>query len=94
MIAPIAPKAPFRAAQTRARSASSLAIADVERVVPSADGLDLLGHRLDLFGQPLDLDDQHGLGVHREPDLRPGLDGLDAEVVHHLQGGRDDPPRR
>ena len=41
--------------------------------------------------EPVDLDDEHGPGVGREAEAERLLDGLDHQVVEHLQRGGDDP---
>jgi len=40
--------------------------------------------------QAIDLHDEHGPGVEREAEMERGLDGLQDDLVDHLERGRDD----
>ena len=85
---PIAAKAALRARQKRWRSASSAATRISSAV--AAEVLELGELRLDLGLGAVELDQQRRAGVEREAGVGHRLGGLDGEVVHHLDRGRDD----
>ena len=90
MIRAIAPNADLRPFHSSARSASSGRDADRPHAVVAGDRGDQLGVGLDAVGQPDDLDQQGGGGVDRQPGVDVGLDGLQAQLVHHLHRRRHD----
>ena len=92
---PMAPKADLRLFQIATYSGSLRVRQVIDFWTVPAVRLDDLGDRLGLAVQPgveaVDLDDQDGPGVGREAEAEGLLDGLDHQVVEHLQRRRDDP---
>ena len=86
----MAPSAILRPFQRRSRSARS--VAERTSVAPDSGqiGHDLFAGATDVVGKAIDLDQEHRAGVHRVAGVIGRLDGLDGEVVHHLQRGRHD----
>ena len=92
---PMAPKADLRLFQIATYSGSLRVRQVIDFCDRAAVGLDDLGDRLGLAVEAgveaVDLDDQHGAGLGREAEAERLLDGLDHQVVEHLERGRDDP---
>ena len=92
---PMAPKADLRLFQIATYSGSLRVRQVIDFATRAAVGLDDLGDRLRLAVEPgveaVDLDDQDGAGVGREAEVERLLDGLDHQVVEHLERRRDDP---
>ncbi len=84
---PRAPKEFLRPFQSKSRSLSSRADADLAGFVGAADFVDHGGLRGDRFQHTFDFEQKHGAGIHREAGVDVVLDDAEGPAVEHFACG-------